>query len=805
MEEQLQLSPTAAQSQVKKILNKIENPREIKVEVSKTLKSKKTSIEDKLSLIYSEVDRILGGYKENTQVIRTGEELQRYLNTAIRNNVIAIDTETNNSLDPLTCKLMGVCIYTPGERNAYIPINHVNRETGELLPNQLKEADIKRLFAQLDNVFTITHNGTFDYEVLKCTTGWDMHIDWDTMIGARLLNENERAGLKAQYIDKIDPSIEKYSIESLFSDVEYAAVDPDVFALYAATDSYMTYKLYKYQEGIFNKPENSKLFNLFKTVEIPIMPVAAKMELRGITIDTDYAERLSKYYNDKLNSVDAEIQGELLKFESQIEKWRNTPGANEHPVKNGKIQKSKNEQLKSPVVITSPAQLAILIYDVLKLPPVGESARGTDEATIQKLIDKGFTFGNLILKKRGLIKLINTYIDKFPKMLDKSNRLHGHFNTLGTDTGRFSSTEPNLQNIPSHEQLIRLMFAAKPGYNLVGSDFSQQEPRLLAHYANDKSMIDAYKNKKDLYATVASLVYGNGYWDNMEHFEDGTPNPEGKKRRSNCKSIVLGLLYGRGTNSVAEQIGSTFEEAQQLIDKFFAGFPTVHTWIQNTQDSAYENGYVEDVLGRRRRLPDLSLPKFEVLSGNWSAKSLRAYNKLNVATSYKQRKELIEELKKEGMEIKDNSGFISRAERQCVNARVQGGAATITKLAMISVDKDPILKDLDFSLLLCIHDELIGECPRENAERAADRLSQLMIEAAATVCSVPMKCDATITSHWYEEEVIDSIHEEYTKLVESVGEGGAAAQIKSKYSLIKEDALDLILSGMYKCDMQNNI
>ena len=137
--------------------------------------------------------------------------------------------------------------------------------------------------------------------------------------------------------------------------------------------------------------------------------------------------------------------------------------------------------------------------------------------------------------------------------------------------------------------------------------------RLLAHYSGDEQMIDAYRTGKDLYATMAAQVYGNDYWDNMEHLQDGTANPDGKKRRSSVKNLVLGLLYGRGTASVAEQIGSSIEEAQQLIDKFFNGFPTVKDWIEQTRENAHKMGYVEAVAGRRRRLPDIQLPKYQVV------------------------------------------------------------------------------------------------------------------------------------------------------------------------------------------------
>ena len=351
---------------------------------------------------------------------------------------------------------------------------------------------------------------------------------------------------------------------------------------------------------------------------------------------------------------------------------------------------------------------------------------------------------------------------------------------------------------------------------------SQQEPRLMAHYANDQSMIDAYRNKKDLYATIATQVYNNDYWDNMENYEDGSPNPEGTIRRSNCKSIALGLLYGRGTNSVAEQIGSTFEEAQQLIDKFFAGFPSVNTWIKETQEGAYANGYVEDVMGRRRRLPDLQLPKYscEESAGvkdfnpllqssginheKSSAEADKYIKQLEQATTFKQRSAIKAEAANHGIKIQDNTGFISRAERQCVNARVQGGAATITKLAMIEVFNDSLLRDLKFDLLLCIHDELIGECPRENAEAVADRLSELMINAAAKVCKVPMKCDATITSRWYEGEATNSIHNRYKHLEEEKGKE-AFNILKEEYSVINPSYLEMIAQGTYQCGVYDTI
>lgn len=525
----------------KKIIKKIKEQTE-----EQKLKSKKTSVKDKIALIAQKVHHILGKYIENTQVIKTREELHDYITQAIEKNIIAIDTETDNSLDPLTCKIMGGCIYVPGQRNAYIPINHVDTDTRERLNWQLTEDDLREEFQRLEDNKTriIMHNAPFDYQVIKCTCNIALSTYWDTLIGARILNENEKAGLKGQYIDKIDSSIEKYNIEDLFEGMEYAIFDPDLFALYAATDAYMTYKLYEWQKARFELPENSGIYSVFMNIEMRLLPVASEMELTGVCIDKAYATRLSKKYHEEAEELDVEINRELATLKPQIDAWRLTPEANKKPLnKKGTGEgKSKAEQLDDPVSLSSPTQLAILIYDVLKLPSVDKKTpRGTGEDALKKLADKGFTLGKAILRRRGAEKLLNTFIDKLPNSLSpRDGRLHAHFNTCGTDTGRFSSSSPNLQNIPSHAKDVRMMFSAAPGCKFVGADFSQAEPRLLAWYSQDEKMINAYKNKRDLYATVAETVFNNNYEDNLEFFPDGSRNDAGAERRTFCKSIILG-------------------------------------------------------------------------------------------------------------------------------------------------------------------------------------------------------------------------------------------------------------------------
>ena len=235
-------------------------------------------------------------------------------------------------------------------------------------------------------------------------------------------------------------------------------MDPEIFALYAATDAMMTYKLYEYQLKILSRSENKKLLSLLLNLEMPVMEVAAEMELEGIELDLEYTKRLKDKYNKELERLDAEIGVELRKYDDAVAKWRLTKEAQEKPkIYNGdergyapwpdgsdyKLGKSKAEQLDSPVNLSSPVQLAILLYDVLKVPIIDKKTpRGTGEEILKEI---NLPICKLILDRRGLLKLINTYIDALPNQVStKDGRLHAHFNTYGAATGRFSSSEPNL-------------------------------------------------------------------------------------------------------------------------------------------------------------------------------------------------------------------------------------------------------------------------------------------------------------------------------------------------------------------------
>lgn len=792
----------------KKLISKAEKPKKVEVSVEKKIKSKTVSINEKLNLITNEVNRVLGTYKETTQIIQSYDDFIQYIDLCVKNGVVAIDTETNNSLDPITCKIMGLCLYTPNQKNTYIPVNHTdfdnNRYDWQITEDQIC-TQLKRLY----NTKIIMHNGKFDYQVLKCTCNVALDIYWDTLIAAKILDENEHsAGLKQQYIEKIDPSIEKYDIEHLFQDVEYRVVDPKLFALYAATDAYMTYRLYEYQLDKLNLPENKNLNKILFELEFPLIHVLAEMELAGMEVDQFYAARLSKTYHTQLDAVDAEIKKELEAVKPSIDKWRLSAEANYKPAKKtgDGLGKSKNEQLSEDINLASPTQLAILFYDVLKCPQVSKkSPRGTGEAELKAIYDKtGIEICKLILERRELVKLLTTYIDVIPELAKRwpDGRVRTHFNQYGAATGRLSSSDPiNFQNIPSHERRIRMLFKAADGNMIIGSDFSAQEPRLTAFYSQDPAMIKAYEEGRDLYAVIGSKSFNTTYEDCLEFYPEGTEievdgkkvicgnkthqNKAGKDRRTMSKSILLGVLYGRGAASVGEQIHKSRDEAQKIIDDFYNAFPNVKQWIDNSIKSAHEKGYVEDIIGRRRRLPDALLDKYELKDNNIKFNPLlftkgisndgtliSTYrNKLKALTNRKDYEKIKESALKDNIEIKDNTGFIAQAERQAVNARVQGGAATLTKKALIDLYNNKELKDLGAFLINSVHDEILMEVPKENAEKAAELLTQVMVNSAKEyVTNVPMKCDAYIVPCWYLDEFFVTIKDKFKSLQKTMSD-----------------------------------
>lgn len=777
---------------------------------------KVTSVDDmplleRLKYITEETNKTLGRYKGFIKVIYGEEEASRYIDKAIKCGYLSFDTETNRSLDPLTCKLMGLCCYIPNTRPVYIPMNHVNPETKIRLPNQLDEDGARRLFQRLkdSNIKMIYHNGKFDIRVCYNVTGVYLPIWWDTMIASQLLDENEQAKLKVQYRTKVDPTIDSYNIEKLFG-LPYEYVDPEVFGLYAAIDSYDTWKLQQVQLKEFEKEGMDRLFNLFQSVEVPVIQVCAEMEDTGIAMDLSFLDKLNTKYHDALSKARAKLDTIVEPYSRLIE-----------------VEQLAGH-LDTPVNYDSPSQLSLLMYDILKIakPVQGEKGMGkpTDADTLRNLRTE---FSDTLLEYRHYDKLIKAFTEALPKLLStRDGRLHADFNQMGREergvrTGRFSSTNPNLQQIPSKEKSMRLAFKASEGCCIVGGDFSAQEPRLLAHLANESKLRETFELGRDPYATIASFVFKRDYWECMEHHEDGTPNPEGASVRKRAKSILLGMTYGMGAKLLAEKLGTSIDECRNILEEFYRMFPDIKVFADGNERSARELGYVEDYFGRRRHLPDASLKPIEIKPTNTvlteadvfmddiplkglsvkvvdQAEVLRWQKVVaNLADRFDGRRRLRELLKDAGDSVsyKDNSGFISKTLTQCTNARIQGSAATLTKKAMVAIRNDPVMQKLGFKILIPIHDELLGECPVENAEKAEKRLAELMIAAAKPECTVAMKVDTYRVKHWYADEVSNAVYEAYQKGADDSTK--ALLYLQNKYSEIDPAIIEKMCLGVY--------
>lgn len=723
---------------------------------------------ERISTISAMVNKNLGKYADRYDIIREEDVFEKYIDDCIEQGVISIDTETN-SLDPITCTLAGLCLYTTGNKAVYVPLHHVSYVTGIEIENQVSDefaaAQMQRLVD--NNVKVIMFNAKFDVRVIKNQLGVELVPHWDCYIGARLLNENEpENNLKALHKKYcLNGEGDAFTFDSLFKGIPFTHIPVNTGYLYAARDAEITYEYYEFQRPFLTENDPVCIERdltgpafVFNHIEMPLINIVAEMEDNGIAFDFDFADSLSKEYNAKLKEAEEKFYKECDKFGEALDNYRERRGA--------------ANKLEYPINISSPTQIAIMLYDVLEIKPVDkEKPRGTGEEILQKI---DHPVAKAILEYRGVAKLLSTYIDKMPTIVNpKTGRIHASFNQMGADTGRFSSSDPNMQNIPSHNDEIRKMFRASEGHVLLSSDYSAQEPRLTAHMSGDEKMIAAYKAGKDLYVEIASIAYNLPYDECKEFREDGTRNPDGKERRGAAKAIVLGVCYGKGVPAIAEDLGVSRKKAQEIYDKVMVSFPGLKQFMEDSENMARDYGFVTTVWGRKRRLPNMQLEPYEFTYIGGVPKDFdplfddedefddgplevdeatkqRYINVLNRTYSRKEKEVIKAKAKNEGILIKDNGGYIAEATRQCVNSRIQGSAADQTKLAMILVGNDKKLKELGFKLLLAVHDELIGECPRENAKEVADRFSMLMVEAAKDLV-VPSKCDVEITECWYGE------------------------------------------------------
>jgi DNA polymerase-1 len=395
-------------------------------------------------------------------------------------------------------------------------------------------------------------------------------------------------------------------------------------------------------------------------------------------------------------------------------------------------------------------------------------------------------------------KLITTYLNPIPRLAQhwSDGKVRFHYNQLGARTGRFTSggvwkfyenEEPvtisglNGQNLPSENHEIRLIFKAEPGRIFVGGDISQQEPKITAHISQDPNMLAVFREGKDIYASIAQSIFHNKYEDNLEFFdpEKTKINLEGKKRRKVGKVIILATMYGMSAGTVARKLKlKDKDEAQAMIDAYYSQFPDVKAAIETSIRDCKKNGFIEDICGRRRRLPSIQLSLYETqFTGAPSQEDIIAERNLRIYLEDKGRltKEELEDLrtrvKANKIVIISNDEFIQRAERQTFNARIQGGAATLTKMMMIMVARDPLIKKLGGRIVFQIHDELILDCPEENADAMKKRLQRLMEVSSTNVGVVlPMKCDMTTETRWGEETMTLELKTRHQELIEEGAE-----------------------------------
>lgn len=704
-----------------------------------SVKSVKGPIAKTLSAIVSYAQSHL---QEQDDLCWSGEEadLSRVVDACIQTGYGFLDTETDG-LDPMRDDIVGFSLCALEGASFYFPLRHSDAAENPF-PHQMDRDAARRQLERLASVRMVYHNSKFDMRVIQNALHVTLPLYWDTATAAHYLNENEVHRLKVLWSKYCNPGgKEAKEFRDLFASFPFRFVPIEIAYLYAADDPIKTRDLFLFQRP-FLEPESEacqkqdlvEAARFFHSVEMPLVPVVARMEQTGVQIDLKLAAPLQEVYEKKIEALEQTLRERVKNFPFDT------------------LPQAVRDQLSTPINFTSPAQLGIVLFQVLKMHgPVS-----TDRKVLERLQEDYPQHYDLIedvLTLKAHQKLLGTYIRALPQRVHpETGRVHGTYNTMGAVTGRFSSQNPNLQNIPNKrkDKDIRRLFSVPDGYAFLSADFKQQEPRILAHLSEDPNLLRAYQDGLDLYAWMGSIVYQVPYEQCMEHTPDGQENPKGKARRDAMKILILALMYGRGVKSTAAQLHTTQKEAKALIAKFFSSFPRVQPTIERLQNQAREKGYVKTVMGRKRRLPNLNMPVVEVEvtdqqdldEAMWLADHYAALH------SQEQRAEFLAKVDTQRFVVMDNSSKVSGAERQCLNSVVQGTAADVTKKAMLAVGTDEQLREWGYEMLLTIHDEICGMIPIPFAREGGERVRRLMIEAVKDDLLVPMDVDLEITDRW---------------------------------------------------------
>ncbi|WP_305416916.1 DNA polymerase I [Photobacterium leiognathi] len=573
----------------------------------------------------------------------------------------AFDTETDG-LDYMTANVVGVSFAIEEGKAAYVPVAHDYLDAPAQLDRDWVLAQLKPLLED-PNQAKIGQNLKFDASIVA-RYGIEMQgIVFDTMLESYVFNSvvgrHDMDSLALRYLEHKNISFEeiagKGKKQLTFNQIDLAQAGP-----YAAEDADITLRLHN---ALYPKVEaDEKLKHVFETIEMPLVPVLSRMERTGVYVDSML-----------LGAQSTEIAARL-----------------------DELEKKAFEIADQEFNLSSPKQLQAILFEKMGLPVLKKTPSGTpstNEEVLQELA-LDYPLPKLILEYRGLAKLKSTYTDKLPKMVNPATgRVHTSYHQAVTATGRLSSSDPNLQNIPVRNEegrRIRQAFVAQSGYKILAVDYSQIELRIMAHLSGDKALLDAFRHGKDIHAATAAEILGL----DIEQVSS--------EQRRRAKAINFGLIYGMSAFGLAKQLDMGRNEAQDYMNVYFERYPGVLEYMESTRNTASEKGYVETLFGRRLYLPD----------------------------------------------IKSRNGLRRKAaERAAINAPMQGTAADIIKLAMIAVDHWVQQQPQDeVRLLMQVHDELVFEVKESALESVTAEVKALM-EQAATL-DVPLIADAGFGDNW---------------------------------------------------------